>query len=170
MENTLLKKINKDMEQIVEKEVTYYKSDILHDFKILKNDFKLKKGLTYIWILRECGTNLMREDFIPVKNSNENIIFNGMIGLAKKCYRIKIDKACKVNIYGSIEKVNLKKYTKEIKEKERKFNQIKARIVLNDNKVIENNYEFEEGYYSIILRKEKIEVDMVKEFEILSFS
>lgn len=163
-------KLNVLMRDIVEKEVKHYKSDVELDFKIIKHDNKdyKNKPISYIWFIRENGTVMMREDFITVKNSDDNILFNFWKDIIN-AYRIKINKVCPKNIYGTIEKINLKKYYKEVKEKEKEKEKILYKIELQDGKTIEKEYDFEDGYFNRILFSEKLDVSMVKSFKILDY-
>lgn len=164
-------KLNVLMRDIVEKEVKHYQSDIEIDFKIIEHDNKdyKNKPISYIWFTRESGTVMMREDFITVKNSADNIFFNYWVDSAANAYRIKLDKICPKNMYGTIEKINLKKYYKEVKEKEKEKEKILCKIELQDGKIIEKEYDFEDGYFNKILFSEKLDVSMVKSFKILDY-
>lgn len=164
-------KLNVLMRDIVEKEVKHYQSDIEIDFKIIKHDNKdyKNKPISYIWFIRENGTVMMREDFVTVKNSADNIFFNFWKEDVINAYRIKLNKVCPKNIYGTIEKINLKKYYKEVKEKEKEKEKILCKIELQDGKIIEKEYDFEDGYFNKILFSEKLDVSMVKSFKILDY-
>ena len=164
-------KLNILMKDIIDKEVKHYQSDINLDLEIMKLDSKDYKNrqISYIWFTRECGTVMMREDFITVKNSSDNIFFNYWVDSAVNAYRIKLNKVCPKNIYGTIEKINLKKYYKEVKEKEKEKEKILCKIELQDGKIIEKEYDFEDGYFNKILFSEKLDVSMVKSFKILDY-
>lgn len=162
--------LNKEMKSIVENEVSYYKEDLEYDFIIIRDAVKNCKNIKeFIWFTRESGTVMMRENFIKVKNSNDNISFNYWNGSIINCYRIKVEKACRANIYGSIEKLSIKKYFNEIKPKEEIYSKILGRFNLKNGKVIENIYDFSETYYRNAIVKEKINEELIESFQVLDY-
>lgn len=166
MENLLL-----SIKDIADKDLTAYKEDVNYDLEILRNGFieNKKQPVSYIWFTRKSGTAIMKEKFIKVKNSNENISFNYWKGSTINSFRITIEKVTPKNIFGRIEKINLKKYEEDVKINTTEYERALVKIETVDDKVIENEYDFKDNYFYDILNKEKLEVEKVKSFKILNF-
>lgn len=163
--------LNNKMKEIVKKEVSHYKSDLEIDFDIIKETIKdCPNGKAFIWYTRESGTAIMREDFIKVIGSEENVSFNYWAKSVISCYKIVVTKACTNNIYGSIEKINFNKYYKEMKLKEKNFERFIGRIITRKDKtMIEKEFEFSKTYYRDALKKEKLDSTNVLSFKILKY-
>ena len=54
------------MKRHVNSHVKHYKNDAIVDYETIKNDLSAKKNVTYIWVLRNCGTFL-----IPIKDNKD---------------------------------------------------------------------------------------------------
>lgn len=159
------------MKDVIDKDLKAYKEDINYDIDILRKGFiaNKKQPTSYIWFTRESGTVIMREKFIKVKNSNENVSFNYWKGSTIHCFRITIEKITPKNIFGSIEKVNLKKYLKDVELNTEEYSKVLVNVKTIDDKEIENQYDFKENYFYSILNKEKLQTENVKSFRILNF-
>ena len=153
--------LNKEMEQLVDKYVVNYKTDLDMDFELIKRNKntnnRKNKNQTFIWFLRENGTVLMIEDFINVKNSPENILFNYWKNEPIKAYRLTITKACKKNIYGCIESINKKKYIDKILNSEKVCSNIEFELVKKDKSTIILNETFDDYFYIKALNKNNIQ-------------
>lgn len=160
--------LNKIMNELVEKNVKNFKEDLNLDFELLKSNGKEHKS--FIWFNRESGTDLMIEKFIPVIYTFHNVTFNTFANYKMKVYRIIVTKICPKNIYGYIEEINFKKYFKEVKEQERKYEKVKVRITLNDKTVKELEVPFTDNCYRETLFALKLENEDLKNFEYLAFS
>lgn len=159
------------IKDIADKDLTAYKEDINYDVEILRNGFieNKKQPISYIWFTRRSGTAIMKEKFIKVKNSNENVSFNYWKGSTIHCFRIIIEKITPKNIFGSIEKINLNKYEKDVELHTEEYEKALIKIETVDGKVIENEYDFKENYFYDVLNKEKLPTEKVKHFKILNF-
>lgn len=166
------KVINRELKDIVDREVSNYKSDLDLDFKDIKEDFKLRgnNSKNYIFFTRQSGTVLMREEFITVLNSNENIDFKYWVDSAINCYRINVTKACPVNIYGTVEKINLDKYKKTVYNNEKKPKAVLVRVETKAGKIIKNEYVYSNNCYRDILSIERLSSDDILAFNYLNYS
>lgn len=158
--------LNKFMEELVNSNVKNYKDDLNYDFKALKLNGKEHKS--FLWFLRSAGTNLMIENFVHVKGTIHNSTFNYYKDGNIKVYRIVITKVCPKNIYGYIEKINIKQYIIE-KPKDKEYKNVKVRLLLKDKRKIEDLVAFTEKCYYEVLAKFNLEDDDVLRFEHLAF-
>lgn len=159
--------LNKFMEGLVDSNVKNYKDDLNYDFKALKLNGKEHKS--FLWFLRSAGTNLMIENFVHVKGTIHNSTFNYYKDSNIKVYRIVITKVCPKNIYGYIEKINIKKYINEEKQKDKEYKNVKVRLLLKDKTKIEDLVEFTEKCYYEVLAKLNIKDEDVVRFEHLAY-
>lgn len=127
------KNIIKELESVVDRFVKSYKDDLQYDIKVLLE--KRNKDKTFYFLARECGTNLIPENDIHVKDS----LGSSMIEYYEKdnteIYKITIEKKCTKYVYGDIEKVNKKEFYKEFyKINKREYKGVKYSIYLENKK------------------------------------
>lgn len=160
--------LNTVMEELVNDNVKHYKSDFSLDMEALRLNSKEHKS--YIWFLRESGTNLMIEKFINVINTNHNHTFNYYKDKDIIPFRIVITKACPKNMYGYIERINLKHYIKKEKPLDKEYKFAHIRLTLNDKTKKELKIPFTEKCYYEALSILELDNEKVQRFEYLAFS
>lgn len=158
-------KLNKIMEELVEKNVKSYKTDLTLDFNYIKKAPEVK---SFIWFNKKCGTELMNEEFITVKRTYSNLVFHQFIGDKPKVYRLNVTKLCK-NIYGYIEELSPHKYLKEVLTKEKDYNYANISLTTLSGKNYQLELPFDDNTFFNALVKLNLTRDNIKEYKYLSF-
>lgn len=103
--------LEKKMQELVDKYVKAFKTDLDIDFKSIKSE---GGGKVYLWILREHGTQLYEKTELK---DNEDSICSAEFWLKYKIktFRIKIDSFKDNNILGEIKEIRKLETIKELK-------------------------------------------------------
>lgn len=107
--------LNTIMKKEVLKRVKAYQCDLDCDFEALLD--KKEPVNEYIWLLRDCGTNLFRLPNVLVEGESYNLEYylnSNEKGL--KFFKITIEKKGSKNVYGKIEEIKTAKFKKYLAE------------------------------------------------------
>ena len=128
--------LNTVMKKEVLKRVKSYQTDLDYDFEALLD--KKEPVNEYIWLLRDCGTNLFRLPNVLVEGCScflEYYLNSNEKGL--KFFKITVEKKAAKNVYGEIEEIKtakLKKYLAENRIPLSKVDSVEYTVFTDDKK------------------------------------
>lgn len=125
--------LNSELNKIVERDVKFYKTDLLKDLQVLLD--KNRETNVFIFFTRECGTNMYEKDHLYVKEAFQRIDFEYFYKQSITVYEIEVLKRGRENIYGTIKQIELNDLLEDIKSNEVSCSNAEVKIVKKDGTV-----------------------------------
>lgn len=133
MKNSIL--LNSELLKIGNDFMINYKEDIEVDVKHLL-DKNIEEN-NFIWVVRKTGTNLYEESKLYIKENDSRINYLYFKDFEAQAYRLRIEKRGFKKVYGTIERIDRNKLTKDIEDRMKSYKKVHLKILKNDNNCIE---------------------------------